>query len=679
MKYITCFNIRRFSSICSLGMMMKSFILGASFLACIQVPGQAQDVKYTKPSWYFGVAGGANFNYYRGTTQMLNSSLTVPTALHNGDGVGLFIAPLVEYHKPNTMLGLMLQMGIDSRRGKFDRVQSPCNCPEDLKTDLSYFTIEPSLRFAPFKSDFYLYAGPRFAFNTAKSFTYQQGINPDYPMQVADPSVTGDFSDVKNSLVSVQIGAGYDFPISSQDKKYQLVLSPFVSFQPYFGQDPRTVESWNNTTLRAGLALKLGRGHVIEEPLEILVPEVVYIEPEVLFTLNAPRNVPVERRVRETFPLRNYVFFDMKSTVISDRYVLLRKDQVKDFKEDQLEVFTPKHLSGRAQRQMTVYYNVLNILGDRMGKNPTTVIRLTGASMEGPKAGRQMAESVKVYLVDVFGIDPMRITVEGRIKPRTPSEQPWGTKELALLREGDNRVSIWSESPALMMEFQSGPDAPMKPIEITSVQEAPLDSYVTFNADGADEAFTSWSLVVVDEKGVMQYFGPYTKEKVSIPGKSILGTRAKGDYTVTMIGQTKSGKVVKKEAKAQMVLWTPPKNEEMMRFSIIYEFNSSDAIGIYEKYLNDVVIPKIPRDAKVVIHGHTDIIGESEYNQKLSVARANDVKNILEKGLAAAGRSDVKFEVYGFGEDLNMAPFDNKYPEERFYNRTVVIDIIPAN
>jgi len=62
----------------------------------------------------------------------------------------------------------------------------------------------------------------------------------------------------------------------------------------------------------------------------------------------------------------------------------------------------------------------------------------------------------------------------------------------------------------------------------------------------------------------------------------------------------------------------------------------------------------------------------------LSVARANDVRVILENGLAKAGRTDVKFEVHGFGADQNLAPFNNKYPEERFYNRTVIIDIIPA-
>ena len=49
----------------------------------------------------------------------------------------------------------------------------------------------------------------------------------------------------------------------------------------------------------------------------------------------------------------------------------------------------------------------------------------------------------------------------------------------------------------------------------------------------------------------------------------------------------------------------------------------------------------------------------------------------MEKALAKANRTDVKFEVHGFGEDENLAPFNNKFPEERFYNRTVIIDIIP--
>lgn len=414
-----------------------------------------------------------------------------------------------------------------------------------------------------------------------------------------------------------------------------------------------------------------------KEVAAIVPPAVVVYGPKVRFYINTPRNIPVERRVREIFPLRNYVFFNKGSTEIPDRYVLLTKEQVKDFKEEHLELFPLKIPAGRSERQMIVYYNVLNILGDRMGKNPSATVRLTGASMEGPDDGKAMAETVKRYLVGVFGIDSSRINTEGRVKPRIPSEQPGGTRELELLREGDRRVSIWSTSPALLMEFQSGPDAPLKPVEIIAMQTAPIESYVSFYVEGGNDAFSSWSLEIRDDKGTLQNFGPYSNEKVSMPGKSILGASSEGDYKVTMIGQAKNGMTIKKDTTVKMVLWTPPKDQEVMRFSILYEFNESKAITMYEKYLTDVVIPKIPQGGTTIIHGYTDIIGDEAYNLKLSLDRANDVRNIMENSLSKAGRSDVKFAVYGFGEDPDLSPFENKFPEERFYNRTVIIDIIP--
>jgi len=649
-------------------------------LAGILAPLQAQEIQYTRPSWWFGAAAGANFDYYRGSTQNLNKYLTVPTTFHEGDGVGLFIAPLVEFHRPQSVLGAILQIGYDNRKGSFNQVITPCNCPADLSANLTYLTVEPSLRLAPFRSNFYLYGGPRLAFNVEKTFSYQLGTNPNVIGQAANPEVKGDFSNVNNTLISMQVGAGYDIQLSSKSKHTQYVLSPFVSFQPYYGQSPRSTETWNITTLRVGAALKLGRGHKILMPVAVIPvkAEVVIVDPEVQFVVNAPKNIPIERKVREIFPLRNYIFFDLESTEIPDRYVLLKKNQVNDFKEDQLESFKPINLSGRSERQMIVYYNVLNILGDRMVKNPSVTITLVGSSEKGPKDGREMAESVKQYLVSTFDITSSRISIEGRNKPKIPSEHPGGQTDLVLLREGDRRVSIESSSPVLLMEFQSGPDAPLRPVEIISLQEAPLDSYVSFNVQGANAAFSSWSLEIKDDKGVVQYFGPYTDETLSIPGKSILGTRPEGDYTVTMIGKTKSGNTVRKETSVHMVLWTPVTNEEGMRFSVIFEFNESKAIAIYERYLTNIVTPKIPNGATVIIHGHTDIIGEEAYNLKLSVARANEVKSILENALSKAGRSDVKIVVYGFGEDLNLAPFENKYPEQRFYNRTVIIDIIPT-
>lgn len=649
---------------------LKSLLLLTLLWLSTQNSVQAQEVQYTRPSWFFGVAAASNFNLYRGSTHQLNSSLTPPATFHEGDGAGLYLAPVIEFHKPDARWGFMFQAGYDSRKGSFDQVMTPCDCPADLSTDLSYITVEPSIRFAPFKSNFYLYGGPRLAFNMDKSFKYSLGINPAYPDQEPTPRVEGDFDSVNETLISMQIGAGYDIQLSSQSHKTQFVLSPFVAFHPYFGQNPRSTETWNVTTIRAGMALKFGQGR------EIVAAQAV--EPQVQFSVYAPKNIPGERSVRETFPLRNYVFYDLGSNEIPSRYKLLRKEEVKDFNEDQIASTAVVNPSGRSARQMTVYYNVINILGDRMVKNPSTSITLVGSSEKGAEDGALMAESIKTYLVNVFGINAARITAKGQLKPSIPSEQPGATKELELLREGDRRVSIESNSPELLMEFQSGPDAPLKPLEFTAVQEAPIDSYVTIDASGSGEAYSSWSLETTDPDGQMKTFGPYTQEQVKIPGKKIMGTRAEGDYKVKLIGQTKSGKVVTQETTTHMVLWTPSKTDEGLRYSIVFEFNKSKAIAMYDKYLTEVVAPKIPKDGVVIIHGHTDIIGEESYNLSLSLDRANEVKNILEKTLSQAGRKDVKFEVHGLGEDENVSPFENKFPEERFYNRTVIIDIIPA-
>ena len=635
-----------------------------------KMSAQTQEIQYTKPSWWFGVAGGANFNFYRGSTQQLTADFTPPTAFHNGDGVGLFLAPLLEFHRPESRWGFMFQAGYDSRKGSFNEVITPCNCPADLTTKLIYITVEPNLRFAPFKSNFYLYGGPRLAFNLDKSFVYEQKTNPDYPLQIANPDVEGDLSDVENTIFSMQIGAGYDIPISSQTSKTQFVLSPFVTFQPYFGQNPRSTETWNLTTLRAGIALKFGSGHKIE------VPEVAVLDKEVQFSIDKPKYVTVEKRTREVFPLRNYVFFDAGSTTIPNRYVLLNTDQVKNFKEENVQLKASINKSGRSERQMIVYYNILNILGDRMTKYPNTTIKLVGSSDLGKEDGLKMAESIKNYLVNIFGINASRITIEGRIKPEVPSEQPGGKLELDLLREGDRRVSIESNSPELLVEFQTGPNTPLKSVELLDSQQTPTDNTVTFNVAGSTEAFNSWLLETKDEKGNIQKFGPYTEDAITLTGKSIMGSQPEGDYNVTMTGQTKSGKTVVKTSKIHLIPFVTPKIEESLRFSVLYEFNKSKSVLIYEKYLNDIVTPKIPIGGTVIIHGHTDIIGEEDYNQTLSLARVNDVRNIIEKSLEKAGRKDVKFETYGYGEDLRIAPFENRFPEERFYNRTVIIDII---
>jgi outer membrane protein OmpA-like peptidoglycan-associated protein len=647
-----------------------STILLLLFLAGIT--GQAQTVTRNRPVWWFGQSAAANINQYRGTTQMLNQSLTVPTAFHKGDGVRPYLSLLTEYRK-SKVFGLMLNVAWDNRGGNFDEVIAPCNCPANLSTKISYLAIEPSVRIAPFASAFYIFAGPTISVNLSKEFYYTQLRQPD---------TKGDWSDINKTVFSGQAGMGIDIPVSKPSSETQMTLSPFASFQTDFGHEPRTVESWSFYTIRAGLAFKFGtkKATVVKVPETVVpvpvIPLVVAAEKDVQFSVRAPKIIPLNRQVKETFPLRNSVFFDMGSAEIPNRYVMLGNGQAATFKEELLQEGQPNNLNaGRSARQLLVYHNILNIMGDRMRANPQSSIALSGASDKNPAEGKQMAENVKQYLVSVFGIDGSRISTEGRDKPVIPSEQPGATRDLALLREGDRRVDIVSTSSDLLMQV-GGVNSPfLRPVQISAVHSDPLDSHVIFTVSGADSVLKSWFVDIRDEQGVVQRYGPYTRDEASVPGKTILGTKTQGNYTIVMTGETSTGKTIRKESSVSL-LKVADATQQGLRYSILFDFDRSKSVDAYEKFLADVVAPLVPENGTVIIHGHTDIIGEDAYNHILSQDRAKGAQAILQRALNAAGKKGVRFETYGFGEDVSMSPFENNLVEERFYNRTVIIDII---
>lgn len=557
----------------------------------------------------------------------------------------------------------MLNIAYDNRGGKFDGVMAPCDCPADLKTNISYLAIEPSLRLAPFSSSFYIFAGPTLNFNVAKSFDYTQDKQADK---------SGDWSDIRKTSLSAQAGAGFDFMVSAPTNTTQVSLSPFVSFQTDLGHAPRAGQSWSFYTVRTGLAIKIG-----SRKKQAALPIAAVAERKVNFSVRAPKLVSPIRQVKESFPLRNSVFFNMGSVEIPIRYVMLNNTQAQAFREEQLQEGQPQNLTnGRSARQLAVYHNILNIVGDRLRSNPQSSITLVGSSDKNPSEGKLMAEKVKDYLVSIFGIAADRINTEGRGKPVLPSEQPDATRELTLLREGDRRVDIVSNSTEMLMQVGGTTSPFLKPVVIKAVQVDPLDSHVIFNAKGASEILKSWKIEVRDEKGAVQHFGPYTKDQASVSGKTILGNNKQGNYKIVMVGETISGKIVREESSVSLMK-TDDDKQEGMRYSILFDFDKSKSLDAYENFISNVVTPLIPENGTVIIHGHTDIIGDEDHNGLLSYDRAAGTQKIIEAALLKAGKKGVKFETFGFGEDAASAPFENNFPEERFYNRTVIIDILP--
>ncbi len=635
----------------------------------------AQEIQRTRPTWWFGAAAGANLNFYGGSTQDLTSSLITPVPFGNGFGAGFWLAPLAEY-RPDPMWGLMLQAGYDDRRASFSDVTSPTGQNMTLSATPRYISIEPSLRYTPFSNPLYVYAGPRIAFLWAPNW----GTSPlkdersfTYTREGATGS-KGEFRDMKSQVWSLQIGVGYDFELLSKNDKNQIELSPFIAFQPAYGDEPRKIDSWDIATVRVGAAIKFGSGSVIPQGKPVAVAEIV--ERDVQFSVRAPKAVPIKRRVRESFPLRNYVFFDEGSSELSGRYVSLTKDQAASFQEGQLQEVRPINSTGRSLRQMTVYYNILNIVGDRLKRNPGTTISLSGASGLGLNLSKARAETIKRYLVDVFGVDSARITTEGKDKPGIPSVVPDATRELGLLQAEDRRVDIESTSPEMMIQVGGARHYMLRPVEIVAVVEDPLDSRVLFHVEGAKEVLASWSLEISEEHGNVQRYGPYTRDDESISGNTILGDRSQGDYRIVMLAETKGGKSVNKQASVHLVRRVD-QPKEAVRYSILFDFDRSQTVDSYELFLTNTVTPLIPDNGMVIIHGHTDIVGDEVYNDSLSNRRALDAQGIIQSAIAKSDKHGITFETFGMGENAEYAPFDNYFPEERFYNRTVIIDIIP--
>ncbi len=647
--------------------------------------GQEQQQEYAMPKWFFGVAGAANFNFYDGTIRYLsedgynNGPFVAPAAFHDGFGIKPFGAGLVEYLF-NEKWGLTLKLGYDGRGGLWDEIMAPCDCPSELETNLSYFVFEPSLRYTPFSGGFHLFAGPRVSFNYQKDFKYTRDLQHTDGIWKHE----GKLGDINEVLLSMQIGAGYDILLSKSTSKMKYILTPFVSFHPYFGQVPRDTDTWSVTTVRAGLAFKLGRGIAKPIPIDI-EPEVPDVDPDtepeiaeppVSFGVRPP--VLTERNItNEIFPLRNYIFFDEGSSNLPERYVYLSPTEAADFNEDDLRnsVLFARPQQGSAQ--MLIYYNIMNILGDRMRENSNTSIRLVGSSAGiGPEIGRQQAEAVKQYLVSNFGIAAQRITTSGSDWPAIPSFRGSEQPDARLRIASDRRVEILTSSRELLMNGENALSGNLKPVMFARSDEGELDSHIVFNLSNAERYMENWFVELTSPTGESVELGPFTTSQESIPAYQILEVGGSGVYQVEMKGRSIEGLDISRETTVELMDVDIVENH-ILRFSMLYEFDRSATPPAYKNYLVETIAQLIPENARVIINGHTDIIGDDDHNYNLSLQRARSAKLLIEEALTNLGITDVEFEVYGFGKNPEHAPFMNRLPEERFYNRTVIIDIVP--
>jgi outer membrane protein OmpA-like peptidoglycan-associated protein len=630
--------------------------------------------KTIRPKWYFGQSAGMNLNAMKGNAQDLNEYTYIPTAFASGEGKKPYASVFIEYMAFKRM-GFLLNAAYDNRGGKFKEVMAPCDCPQNLTTNLGYAAIEPSIKLLPFKGNFFVFGGPTFLFSINKSFKYTQLYQTD---------IHDDFGQITENVIGGQAGIGYDIFLSSKDNLTQIVLTPFASYHTKLGPTTRPNETWEMQTIRVGLSLKIGARKKVIEKVDLASTDPlasgVLAKKEVEFTVKSPKWVTQTRRLQEVLPLRNSIFFDSSSSEIPKRYKQLSESAAVRFTEAQVVQEAPEDLSeGRSARQLAVYHNILNITGDRLRSNPKSSIYLVGSSDNNPAEGKLMASNVKKYLVTKFRIDSSRITLEGRSLPLIPSEQKGAQKELKLLHQGDRRVDIISNASTLTEPIGNRKNRDLVAYDLISMPKDLLKNQVVFTNTNASTVYEKWNLSLTNEQGEVQQFGPYVKDVAVISGNKILGNAASGTYKVKMTGTMKNGSLVTKNEEIKLQRAAENGAENGHRFSILFEFDQAKSIATYEQFLTKVVGPYLVDQAEVSIHGHTDSIGDEKYNLNLSEERAKGAQKILETYLKGFPGRKVTFESVGYGEQEAFAPFDNNLPEERFYNRCVIIDIVTPN
>jgi outer membrane protein OmpA-like peptidoglycan-associated protein len=606
-----------------------------------------------------GAFGAIGYNYSDAEMQRFISVQGTSGVLSRDFSKGSSIAPYAgitaEY-----LFGRWIGVGL--RAAYDDRSIAKATDGSELSAKLAYLSFEPSLRFNMTPA-FYFNAGGSVSIPVIKKYDYTPGGTEGVQ------AVSGaDMNNVQDVAAGAFAGFGYDIPLGNSGTASRWFLTPFVEGSYMFDQKKVDVaqsgfdKRWNTITGRAGFALKFatsGPAEITQAP-----PPVA---PSFDVNLRTPRaGVLAPRQLEEHMPLVNYLFFEDGSTAIPSRYVALDRGRAASFSESRLPELAGTGSSGEPDwevKQMGVYYNMLNIFGSRLAKNPGSTITLVGSAPD-EKQGEAMAEEVKSYLVATFGIDEHRIATEGRVRPPHASGTRATPKEdLGLVAEENRRVEILTDDKSLL--------APV-PVKTEPKEMVANEMQVSLTSDAA---IGEWSMRITGD-GANQSYGPFRGTIQRINATPILGDRARGSYSATITAKTSDGKTMTKT-----VLFELKKTEQPPmpadRYSILFEYDESKSVDLYENFLRNEVAPHLPNGSMVFVHGHTDAIGDESYNDKLSLDRAQSTVLILEDETKKLGRT-VMFDTFGYGEADSDMLFSNESPEGRHYNRTVVIDILPA-
>jgi len=314
-----------------------------------------------------------------------------------------------------------------------------------------------------------------------------------------------------------------------------------------------------------------------------------------------------------------------------------------------------------------IIYDVLNYVGDRLADNPKVNIILKGYcsdfqdNKQNLNLAKERAESVKKFLFENYKIQSSQIITEADILPSNPS-----SSEVTMGREENQRVEILSTSTDFFIPLKiSHTD------NILNLKDLQFNIHVNHSED-----IDRWSLSIFDQnKMIIRSFnGENTPPSNLIwdfkndKNEELWITSDLRFLYQLNVQDIKGNRFITPESSLDIVLSEDLYQSEETIFRLtLFNFNdfNVDSKQI-QKELDHIVKKMIEEpNSTLTIKGYTDIIGDSEYNFRLSEKRAEQVMlEILKRGIS---KHRITCKGYGQVDPL----MSNETPEGRFLNRRV--------
>jgi len=594
-----------------------------------------------------------------------------------------------------------------------------------IQSKINLLAIEPHISYNAF-SDFFINFGFRTGMNISDSYSQkEQIVDPKNAGTFLDENGNNTFSRIRNKFsgsipnsASLQYGiiGGINYELSINSNR-TLILAPEVQFY-YSLSDIINNIDWRANSISAGLALKyriledikkkeskiqrfeLDTIAIISEDIESKIikiglsnssfgilendNEIIEIETisrtDTLFVpvqysfdnkieifgmdsngkiYNQPDFEVVEFVSNRLDPLLNYIFFEENTSEIPVRYKLLSNSEAKVFDEQSLDTLST----------LEIYYNILNIVGSRLQRMSNTNLRILGCNADmGSETSNTIlslnrANSIKEYLINSWDIDPNKIIVSTR---NLPEKASYPKNDLSKMAE-NRRIEMYSNNAELFKPlFINKTETVMRP-EILRVNTGLEGQNKTiYKTDLKISQNSREEETLVYSKSDLQ---DYTIDiDLNLQTFQMPDFKIPLDISLDIIDIKGNLHKLNKQSNAIKFVSAKQKtsnigeNFEVEKFSLIlFDFDKAE-ISKENGEIIEFIKNRIKPNSNIEIFGHTDQIGNEQYNIKLSERRAIAVQKLL-------NQENVKLFSIGGNQEL----FDNSLPEGRFYSRTVTI------